>query len=91
MWAFEWASVSAASHAVSVGELVDGSLHSRADRVAALPRRRLLLGADGSWTDTTEMRATDPPCGTQQGHRASRRGGNPVPRRSLHRCLVSVT
>jgi hypothetical protein len=33
------------AHAVSVGELVDGALHSGADRVTGLPAGRLLLGA----------------------------------------------
>lgn len=40
------ASVATATHAVSVAELVDCSLDSGADRVAGLPLRCLLLGAD---------------------------------------------
>ncbi|GGZ81603.1 hypothetical protein GCM10010389_19230 [Streptomyces echinoruber] len=40
------ASVAAAAHAVSVGELVDCSLCSGADRVAGLPLGCLLLGTD---------------------------------------------
>ena len=39
-------SVAAASHAVSVGELVDRAFHFGGDRVAGLPLGRLLLGAD---------------------------------------------
>src|SRR5262249_35607770 len=39
-------SVAAASHAVSVGELVDCSLYSGADRVAGFPLGCLLLGTD---------------------------------------------
>lgn len=43
---FALSSVAAASHAVSVGELVDRALHSGADRVAVLPFGRLLLCSD---------------------------------------------
>lgn len=39
-------SVATAAQAVAVGEFVDGSLHSGADRVAGLPLGCLLLGAD---------------------------------------------
>lgn len=38
--------VAAPTHAVPVGELVDGALHSRSDRIPGLPVGRLLLGAD---------------------------------------------
>lgn len=40
------ASVAAAAHAMTVGELVDRCLHFGADRVAGLPLGCLLLGAD---------------------------------------------
>jgi len=43
---FALSSVAAAAHAVAVGELVDRSLHSGADRVAGLPVGSLLLGMD---------------------------------------------
>jgi hypothetical protein len=39
-------SVAAVAHAVAVGELVDGSLHPGAHRVAGLPLGCLLLGTD---------------------------------------------
>lgn len=45
-WAFGCPRVAEAARAVSVGELVDGALHSGADRVAGLPFGCLLLGAD---------------------------------------------
>jgi len=44
--------VAASTHAVSVGELVHGALHSGTDRVPGLPIRRALLGAD------TELQVT---------------------------------
>ena len=43
---FWLSSVAAVAHAVSVGEFVDGAFDSGADRVAGLPFRCLLLGAD---------------------------------------------
>lgn len=38
--------VAAATHAVPMSELVDGALHSGANRVAGLPVGRVLFGAD---------------------------------------------
>ncbi|GAA1329316.1 hypothetical protein GCM10009647_068000 [Streptomyces sanglieri] len=43
---FRLSSVAAVAHAVSVGELVDGALHSGAERVAGFPLGCLLLAAD---------------------------------------------
>ncbi len=40
------ASVTAAAHAVSVGELVDGALDAGADGIAGLPFGGLLFGTD---------------------------------------------
>ena len=39
-------SVAAATHAVSVSELVDGAFHSGTDRIPGMPVGRVLLGAD---------------------------------------------
>ena len=38
--------IAAPTHAVPVGELVDGALHSGTDRIPGLPVGRVLLGAD---------------------------------------------
>lgn len=67
-------SVAAASHAVSVGELVDRVLRSGADRVAGLLFRRLLLCSDTEAQIAESSRGKDHHAGSVCGAGALRTG-----------------
>jgi hypothetical protein len=68
------ASVTAAGHAVAVGEFVDRSLDSGADCVAGLPLGCLLLDTDAELQVAYFAWGESPRCGGLRGRRCTERG-----------------